>query len=34
MIIAPVVIATAIEMFTAGSTTAVTIYMMTKKKRK
>jgi len=34
MIIAPVVIATAIEMFTAGSTTAVSIYLMTKNKKK
>ena len=34
LILAPVTIATAIELFTAGSTTAVTIHLLSKKKKK
>ncbi len=34
LILAPVAITTAIELFTAGSTTAVTIHLLSKKKKK
>ena len=34
LILAPVAITTAIELFTVGGTTAMTIYMMTVKKKK